>query len=96
MFNTFAGNEKVDHLQMQKLEKIVETLVQNGYYRAEVPALSMFDRVRACGFFRLGHLFFTFPPSVLEVSAGQSLQVTSLWKLIFFSKRTWTSDAKCL
>lgn len=44
MFNTFAGNEKVDHLQMQKLEKIVETLVQNGYYRAEVPALSMFDR----------------------------------------------------
>ena len=49
MFNAsdFAGDEKVDHLQMQKLEKIVETLVKNGYYRAEVPALSMFDRVRA-------------------------------------------------
>ena len=43
----FAGDEKVDHLQMQKLEKIVEILVKNGYYRAEVPALSMFDRVRA-------------------------------------------------
>ena len=49
MFNAsdFAGDEKVDHLQMQKLEKIVETLVKNGYYRAEVPALSMFDGVRA-------------------------------------------------
>ena len=99
--SNLAGNETVDHLQMQKLEQIVELLVKNGYYRAEVPALSMFDRVRAFHFDflrsltrKIHHISST--SSVLEVSAGQSLQVVSLLKSTFSLKRIWTSGVKCM